>query len=44
MIRLDNSDSHDNGIRKEGSYCVCVSIILIDSVFKTSKTVIPKYF
>ena len=28
---------HDNGMAKEGSHCVCLSVILIDSVYKIGK-------
>lgn len=28
---------YDNGISKEGSYCICLSVIMIDSVFKIEK-------
>ena len=30
-----NKNFHDNGIPKETSNCVCLSLILIDSVVKT---------
>ena len=29
-----NTNFHDNGDHQEGSHCVCLSVILIDSVFK----------
>ena len=32
-----NTNFHDNGVTKGGSHCVCLSAILIDSVFKISK-------
>ena len=30
-----NTSFYDNEIRKEGSHCISLSAILIDSVFKT---------
>ena len=35
---------HNYKISKEGSHCVCLSIILIESVLKQVKTIILKYF
>ena len=32
-----NTNFHDNKIPKEGSEFICLSVILIDSVFKTGK-------
>ena len=32
-----NTNSHDNGVLKEGSHCVCLAVILIDSAFKMGK-------
>ena len=39
-----NINSHDDGMLKEGSHCICFSVILIDSVFKISKNYCPKVF
>ena len=33
---------HDGGIHKEGSYCIFLSVILIDFVFKISKYYYPQ--
>ena len=33
-----NTSFHDNRIQREGSQFICLSVILIDSVFRTSKT------
>ena len=35
---------HNAKLLKEGSYCICLSVILIDSFFKWVKTIILKYF
>ena len=32
-----NTGFHDNRLLKDGSHCVCLSVILIDSVFKMDK-------
>ena len=32
-----NINFHDHGMPKEGLHCICLSAILIDSVFKISK-------
>ena len=32
-----NTNFHNNRIPKEGSQCICLSVILIDSVFRTGK-------
>ena len=32
-----NTNFHDNKIPKEGSQFICLSVILIDSVFRTGK-------
>ena len=37
-----NTNFHNNKIPKEGSQCICLSVILIDSV--KIKTIILKYF
>ena len=39
-----NTNFHDNEIPKEYSHCVCLSVILIDSVFKMSKNYHPQAF
>ena len=30
-----NTNFHNNKIPKEGSQCICLSVVLIDSVFRT---------
>ena len=35
---------HDNKIRKEGSQCICLSVILIDSVCRTGENCLPQVF
>ena len=37
MMEKSTQIFHNNKIPKEGSQFVCLSVILIDSVFKTSK-------
>ena len=32
-----NANFHNDKIPKECSYCLCVSVVLIDSIFKTGK-------
>ena len=32
-----NTNFHDNGVPKECSHCICLSVIFIDPVFKISK-------
>ena len=40
-----NTNFHDNGMSKEGSHCVCLSVRLIEnSVFKMGKTIIRNNF
>ena len=42
-----NTNIHDDGMLKEGSLCIFLSVILIDSVFKIGKSVfkcLHKYF
>ena len=39
-----NIDFHNNKIPKEGSQCICLSVILIDSVFRTVNIIILKCF
>ena len=35
---------HDNEIPKDGSRCICLSVILINSVFRTGKNYYPQAF
>ena len=37
-----NTNFHNNIMPKEGSDCICLSVILIDSVFRTSKNCYPQ--
>ena len=39
-----NTNFHDDKIPKEGSQFICLSVILIDSVFKTGKDYCPEVF
>ena len=39
-----NTNFHNNKRPKEGSQCVCLSVILIDSIFITGKTYYPQVF
>ena len=39
-----NTNFHDNKILKEGSQFICLSAILIDSVFRTGKNFFHKFF
>ena len=40
-----NSSFHGDKIPKEGSWCICLLvIILIDSVFRTGKNYYPRLF
>ena len=39
-----NTNFHNNKIPKEGSPFICLSVILIDSVFKTDKNYYPQVF
>ena len=39
-----NTNFHDNKIPKEGSEFICLSVILIDSVFKTGKNYYAQVF
>ena len=39
-----NTNFHDNKITKEGSNFICLSVILINSVFRTGKNHYPKCF
>ena len=42
--RKINTNFYDNEIPKEGSKFICLSVILIDSVFRTSKNYYPQVF
>ena len=35
-----NTSFHDDRIPKEGSYCICLSVILIGSVFKLGEKIL----
>ena len=35
---------YDDGIPKEHSRCICLPVILIDSIYKTDKIMVFKYF
>ena len=39
-----NTNFHNNKITKEGSQFICLSVILIDSNFRTSKNYYPQMF
>ena len=39
-----NTNFHNDKIPKEGSQCICLSVILINSVFRTSKNYYPEMF
>ena len=39
-----NTNFHNNKIPKEGSNFICLSVILIDSVFRTGKNYYPQVF
>ena len=39
-----NTNFHNNKIPKEGSQCICLSVILIDSVYKKDKNYYPQAF
>ena len=39
-----NTSFHNNKIPKESSHCICLSVILIGSVFKTGKIYYPQVF
>ena len=36
--RKINTNFHDHGAPKDSFHCVCLSMVLIDSVFKTGKS------
>ena len=42
--RKINTNFHNNKIPKEGSQYICLSVILIDSVFRTRKNYYPQVF
>ena len=42
--RKINTNFHNNKISKEGSQCICLSVILIDSVFREVIIIILKCF
>ena len=39
-----NTNFHNNKIPKEGSQFICLSVILIDSIFRTGKNYYPQVF
>ena len=39
-----NTNFYNNKIPKEGSQYICLSVVLLDSIFKTDKNVILKFF
>ena len=39
-----DTNFHNNKIAKEGSQVICLSLILIDSVFRTGKNYYPQVF
>ena len=39
-----NTHCHNNKIAKEGSQLICLSVILIDSIFRTGKNFYPQMF
>ena len=39
-----NTNFHENKVPKEGSQYICLSVILIDSVFRTGKNYYPQVF
>ena len=38
------TDFHSNAISKEGCQCICVSAILIDSIYRKDKIYYPQVF
>ena len=40
----NNTNFHNNKIPKEGSQSICLSVILIDSVFRTGNNYCPQVF
>ena len=39
-----NTNCHNDRIPKEGSECICLSVILTDSVYRTGKNYYPQVF
>ena len=39
-----NTNFYNNKIPKEGSQYICLSVVLLDSIFKTDKNIILKFF
>ena len=39
-----NTNLHSDKIPKEGSQCICLLVILIDSVYRTGKSYYPQVF
>ena len=39
-----NTNLHDNKISKKGSQCICLCVILIDSVYRSGKNYYPQVF
>ena len=39
-----NGNVHGDKIPKQGSQCICLSVILIDSVYRTAKNYYPQVF
>ena len=39
-----NTNFHNDKITKEGSQCICLLVILIDSVYRTGKNYYPQVF
>ena len=42
--RKINTNFHINKIPKEGSHCICLSVILINSIFRKDKDYYPQVF
>ena len=43
-MKVKSTHYHDDGIPKEGSYWICLSVILIDSAFKVGTNYYPQVF
>ena len=39
-----NTNFHSGKIQKQGSQCICLSVIFIDSVYRTGKNYYPQVF
>ena len=39
-----NTNFHSDKIQKQGSQCICLSVIFIDSVYRTGKNYYPQVF